>query len=214
MIQIGTYSIQELEELLGTKGKQTTDRKLTRLEITFTSTGRGNARMYHISAIQNHFKVYCVLKLHIPAQADLLKIRNLYYYFFCVEGFQKLPLIEMAKVMEREGVHNSRQSISRWISHLQTLNYIEFDNADCIYYAISRDENNEHIYTEITKEEYNRAWRSYFENRDKEGCQSAYSRMYSMLGGHPYKKPIYRMNAIEMENINELIVAITDTLPT
>ena len=214
MIQIGTYSIRELKELLGTKDKQATDRKLTRLEITFTSTGRGNARMYHISAIQNPFKVYCVLKLHIHAQSDFPKIRNLYYYFFCVEGFQELPLIEMAKVMEREGVHNSRQFISRWISHLQTLNYIEFNNAECIYYAISRNENNEHIYTKITKEEYNKAWRSYFEDRDKEGCQSAYSRMYSMLGGHPYKRPEYHMNAIEMENINELIVAITDTLPT
>ena len=213
MLKVGTYSIVELREILGTKDKQATDRKLTRYGVEYSSSGRGDSRVYTITNIPDPFKVYCVRVLGIPAQADFDKIRNLYYYFFCVEGFSDLPYIEMEKVMEIEGVPASRHVASKWISYLRHLDYINFTGSECDYYAISRDSSNNRICKEITRAEYNRAWSIYFEWRDQEGCGLAYARMYNTIGGHPYKKPIFRENALKCAEIQELIDIIIDTLP-
>lgn len=213
MLKVGSYSFSELKEILGTKDKQATDRKLTRYGVEYSSTGWADSREYTITHIPDPFKLYCVIKLGIPAQADFKKIRNLYYYFFCVEGFTDLPLIEMAKVMESEGVPASRQFVSKWIAYLRHLDYINFTNAECAYYAISRDEAGNRICKEITRSEYNKAWSIYFEWRDIEGCGLAYARMYNTIGGHPYKKPIYQENALKCAEIQELVDIIIDTLP-
>ena len=94
MLKVGKYPIGELKKLLGTADKQGIDRKLTRYGVAFSSTGWADSRVYDITNIPDPFRLYCVLMLGIPAQADFAKIRNLYYYFFCVEGFTELPLIQ------------------------------------------------------------------------------------------------------------------------
>ena len=213
MLKVGKYPIGELKRLLGTADKQGIDRKLTRYGITFTSTGWADQREYTIHSIPDPFKLYCVLMLDIPAQSDFDKIRNLYYYFFCAEDFTTLPLIEMAKVMEAEGVPASRQFVSKWIAYLRHLDYINFTSAECEYYAISRDEQNNRVCKVISRADYISAWAIYFEWRGLEGCAAAYSRMYNTIGGHPYKKPIYQENALKYAEIQELIDIIIDTLP-
>ena len=213
MLQVRTYSFSELKEVLGTKDKQSTDRKLTRYGVEYASTGWADNREYTITHISDPFRMYCVLVLGTPPQADFEKIRNLYYYFFCVEGFTDLPLIEMAKVMEKEGVPASRQFVSKWIEYLRHLDYINFTQSECEYYAISRDEQDNRICKSISRTDYLHAWAIYFEWRDIEGCGLAYARMYNTIGGHPYKKPIYQQNALMAAEIQELIDIIIDTLP-
>lgn len=213
MLQLRTYSFSELKEVLGTKDKQATDRKLTRYGVEYSSTGWADNREYTITRIPDPFRLYCVLVLGTPPQADFEKIRNLYYYFFCVEGFTDLPLIEMAKVMEKEGVPASRQFVSKWIEYLRHLDYINFTQSECEYYAISRDEQDNRICKSISRTDYLHAWAIYFEWRDIEGCVLAYARMYNSIGGHPYKKPIYQQNALMAAEIQELIDIIIDTLP-
>ena len=213
MIKVGNYSLVELKSILGVSDKQGIDRKLTRYGVEFTSTGWGNSREYHIINIPDPFRVYCVFDLGIPAQADFPKIRNLYYYFFCVEGFTDLPLIEMAKVMEDEGVPASRQFVSKWIEYLRHLDFINFTSTECDYYAISKDEEGNRVCKTISRTDYRNAWSIYFERRDVEGCGTAYARMYNTIGGHPYKKPIYNENALKFAEIQELIDIIIDTLP-
>lgn len=213
MLKVGKYPIGEMKKLLGTADKQGIDRKLTRYGVAFSSTGWADSRVYNITNIPDPFRLYCVLMLGIPAQSDFEKIRNLYYYFFCVEGFTELPLIEMAKVMEDEGVPASRQFVSKWIEYLRHLDYINFTQSDCEYYAISRDEQGNRICKEITRADYVGAWAIYFEWKIIEGCGSAYARMYNTIGGHPYKKPIYQQNALMFAEIQELIDIIIDTLP-
>ena len=213
MLKVGKYPIGELKKLLGTADKQGIDRKLTRYGVAFSSTGWADSRVYDITNIPDPFRLYCVLMLGIPAQSDFEKIRNLYYYFFCVEGFTDLPLIEMAKVMEAEGVPASRQFVSKWIEYLRNLDYINFTQSDCEYYAISRDEQNNRVCKAISRTDYRNAWSIYFEWRDVEGCGTAYARMYNTIGGHPYKKPIYQQNALMFAEIQELIDIIIDTLP-
>ena len=213
MLKVGKYPIGELKKLLGTADKQGIDRKLTRYGVAFSSTGWADSRVYEITNIPDPFRLYCVLMLGIPAQSDFEKIRNLYYYFFCVEGFTDLPLIEMAKVMEAEGVPASRQFVSKWIEYLRHLDYINFTQSDCEYYAISRDEQGNRVCKSISRTDYCNAWSIYFEWRDVEGCGTAYARMYNTIGGHPYKKPIYQQNALMYAEIQELIDIIIDTLP-
>lgn len=213
MLQLRSYAFSELKEVLGTKDKQATDRKLTRYGVEFSSTGWADNRKYTITHIPDPFRLYCVLVLGTPPQADFEKIRNLYYYFFCVEGFTDLPLIEMAKVMEKEGVPASRQFVSKWIEYLRHLDYINFTQSECEYYAISRDEQDNRICKSISRTDYLHAWAIYFEWRDIEGCGLAYARMYNTIGGHPYKKPLYQQNALMAAEIQELIDIIIDTLP-
>ena len=214
MLEVKRYSIAELSAILGSTGKQAIDRKLERYGIEYTSSGWADNRVYEIKHIPDPFMVYCITKLGIPAQANFEKIRNLYYYFFCDEGFADLPLIEMAEYLEAEGVPQSRQCVTKWIEYLRHLDYIGFTNTDCKYYAIEKTPSKVKICHEITREEYCQAWAIYHRNKIEHGSYYAYALMYNTLGGHPYKKPIYYQNAIMYQEIQELIDIILDTLPT
>ena len=214
MLEVKKYSIAELSAIIGSAGKQAIDRKLERYGVEYTSSGRGSSLVYEIINITDPFKVYCITKLGIPAQADFNKIRNLYYYFFCDEGFADLPLIEMAEYMEAEGVPQSRQCITRWIEYLKDINYIGFTKTDCKYFRIEKTPSKVKIPHEISREEYGKAWAIYHQHKLIEGPAYAYALMYNTLGGHPYKKPIYYNNAIMYQEIQELIDIIIDTLPT
>lgn len=123
MIKIGTFSYLELKEILGANNKQAVDRRLKGYGVSFTSSGRGDKRVYEITEIENPFKLYCITELGISAQSNFDKIRNLFYYFFCVDGFTKLSHVEMEKTMRTEGSQMSRQFISKWIKYLQHLDY-------------------------------------------------------------------------------------------
>lgn len=213
LLKIGSYSYPELAKILGANSKQGVDRKLEGYEVSFTSSGRSNKRIYQITEIKNPFRLYCITELGIHAQADFDKIRDIYYYFFCVDGFSNLPLVEMEKIMDADGFSHSRQATSKWIKYLRHLDYINYTQSDCNYYAISRDKQKNRVCKEITKEDYKKAWAIYFDYRSKEGSHLAYARMYNYIGGHPYKKPIYTENAIKQAEIEELIHMIIDTLP-
>ena len=112
------YPIAEMEEELKTKGKQNIDRKLERYGIDFSVSGWGASVVYTIKHIPDPFKVYAIVKLGIPAQADFTKIRNFYYFLFCAEGFAEAPLIEMERIMEVEGVPMARQTITKWVNFI------------------------------------------------------------------------------------------------
>ena len=74
MLKVGKYPIGELKKLLGTADKQGIDRKLTRYGVAFSSTGWADSRVYDITNIPDPFRLYCVLMLGIPAQADFDKM--------------------------------------------------------------------------------------------------------------------------------------------
>lgn len=213
MLAKKSYSIAEMEELLNTKGKQNIDRKLERYGIGFTSDGRGDTRIYTINSIPDDpFKVYAIIKLGIPAQSDFTKIRNLYYLLFCAEGFAEAPLIEMARIMEAEGVPMARQTITKWVDYLQHINYITFSADNIKYYVIRKNPMGQKEYKEVDAETYKKGWAIYFHYRPLEGSGSAYSRMYNIIGGHPYKKPEIVENAVLQGEIDELIEVINESM--
>ncbi len=211
MLELREYPVSELEELLNTTGKQNIDRKLERYGITFTSNGRGASLLYTIKHISDPFKVYAITKLGIPAQANFTKIRNLYYFLFCGDGFAENPLIEMEQIMEAEGVPMARQTITKWITYLQHIDYITF-SADFRYYVIYYTELGEKAYKEVDAETYKSGWAIYHEWKYKEGSSNAYALMYNTIGGHPYKKPAIIENAFYQAEIDELIEVIVESL--
>lgn len=214
MLEEREYGFEEIKAIMGCPDKQGIDRKLRGYGISFESRGRGKNRIYTIQHISDPFKVYCILKLGIPAQSDFLKILHLYYYFFNCDAFASAPAIEQEKMMEEDGRPVSRKTITKWITYLETINYIMFDRNNCWYYVISRGPNEQKIYTETDKETYNKGWRIYFKYKDEEGCGPAYSRMYNFIGGHPYKKQKFEENGIMKSDVLELTNLITETYLT
>lgn len=213
MIEKRDYPITELEELLKTKGKQNLDRKLERYGIGFTSNGHGNTRIYTIANVPaDPFKLYAIIKLGIPAQADFTKIRNLYYFLFCGEGFSDSPLIEMARIMEDQGVPMARQTITKWLNYLQHIDYITFSADKIHYYIIRKTPSGQREYKEVDAETYKKGWAIYHTYKKVEGSGNAYSRMFNIIGGHPYKKPEIVENAILQNDIDELIEVINDSM--
>ena len=211
MFEKRNYPLAEMEELLNTSGKQNIDRKLERYGIDFSSDGYGAARIYTIKHIPDPFKVYAIVKLGIPAQANFMKIRNLYYFLFCAEGFSDNPLIEMERIMEAEGIPMARQTITKWLNYLQHLDYITL-SADNIKYYVIRKTSIGREYNEVDAETYKKGWAIYHHWKMIEGSANAYCRMYNTIGGHPYKKPEIVENAILQNEINELIEVINESI--
>lgn len=208
MLEIRDYSITELRELLGTTDKQGIDRKLTGYGVEFSSAGWADNRIYTITAIPDPFKMYAITKLGIPAQADFTKIRNLYFYFFCVDGFADWPMTEMEAILEEDGKRISPKTISKWLHYLEHLDYVKFSQCDFTYYAIYKTTDGIQLYREISKEIYLEGWRIYFDSRDEEGCGSAYIKLRNHIGGHPYKRPSIDHNIAYTAEIEELIEVI------
>ena len=214
MIELKTYTKAELAEILHTTARQGITRKLDRYSITYTCDGDGDDLRITIKAIPDPFKVFCITELGIPAQADFTKLRNLFYYLFCCEGFAGLPLIQMAERMDEDGRHLSRETIGKWLNYLQGIDYVAFDKTDCIYYAISPATDGRKLHREISKGQYNTGWKIYFEKKPEEGSHGAYAKMYSYIGGHPYKKAKMIPNAFYIPQINQLIDIINDSFNT
>ena len=208
MLEIRDYSIAELRELFGTKDKHGIDRKLTGYGVEFTSSGWADNRIYTITAIPNPFKLYAITKLGIPAQADFTKIQNLYFYFFCVDGFADWPMTEMEAILEEDGKRISPKTISKWLHYLERLDYVKFSQCEFTYYAIYKATNGTQLYREISREKYLEGWRIYFDSRDEEGCESAYIKLRNHIGGHPYKRPSVDYNIAYTAEIAELIEVI------
>ncbi len=211
MLELKQYSPAELAEVIQTSPeRQQITRKLNRYNICFTCAGRGHNLIYTIEAIPHPFKVYCVFDLGIDPRADFRKLRNLFYYLFCVDGFAELPILEMAERLSETNAPVSRETIGKWLTYLAHINFVMFDTSDCVYYRINKV-GGKMIHTEIDRETYNAGWRLYFERKEASGSSVAYEAMTKYVGGHPYKKAKMVENAFYQEEIHRLIDYINET---
>ncbi len=206
MLELKEYSLAEMAEALRSTAitKQAITRRLDNLPLTYTRDGRGNTLTFTIQSIQDPFKVYCILDLDIDSRADFKKLRNLFYYLFCVEGFVEMPMSEMEAWLNEADMPVSRKTISKWLNYLQNIDFIMLDKSDSIYYKIKK-RNGQKIHMEIDRETYNKAWQIYFEEKKQRGSDWAYWAMYEFLGGHPYRKPRIVQNAFYQQEIEKLI---------
>ena len=212
MLEEKEYGFDEIKTIMGCSDKQGIDRKLINYGINFESRGRGRKRIYTIKHISDPFKVYCILTLGIPPQANFTKILQLYYHYFNYEDFPTVPAVIQEKILSDTRVPVSRGTISKWLKHLDKLGYIILDMGDFYYYIIKTDDKKNKTYIETDRETYNKAWKTYYYHKvvKQEDPYIAYTIMYHFLGGHPYKKAKGCLNVLMRKEYEELIDLIND----
>lgn len=187
------YPIGMLEKLIGTNGKQATDRKLKKYGYGFTSTGTGRNRIYTISSLPNsfyRFRSYCVFSLGYSPQTDFVKLRDFLYLLLGDEDFNWLPDEAKEEYTRLIGKGISRQTIANYTRQLEKSGYIDTIFGDFVYYKVYKNFGVQE-YEIITKEEYSQAWKLYWNWRNAhpdEDSRPAYAHMYNKFGGVPRKQ--------------------------
>lgn len=192
-LEMRAYSIGVLSRILGTKGKQATDRKLEKYGYCFTSNGTGTKRVYTITALPDafqRFKSFCVFSLGFPPQTDFKKLRDFVFYLLSDENFIWRPDELMEEYLRLEGRGITRQTIAHYRKRLEENGIIFTVNDEFVYYKIY-DYCGEQRHEIISREEYRRAWSYYFEWKNKnpkEDSRPAFTAMYNRFGGVPRKQ--------------------------
>ena len=211
MLELRTYTKNEITGILDTTDRQGVKRKLDGYGVEYTIDGWGNYTLT-ITAINDPFRLFCITTLGIPAQADFDKLKTLYYHLFCCPEFATQPYEVMASKLKEEGEADppSNKTIGKWVAYLGTIDFVAFDRDDCVYYAIQEGQDGMRNCVEISKETYCAGWRIYWEYKTKEGTDLAYYRMYNYVGGHPCRRPKMKANGIYNKEIEQLIDILED----
>ncbi|MBQ7767381.1 MAG: hypothetical protein IJ403_00680 [Oscillospiraceae bacterium] len=211
MLELRTYTKDEIINILGTEDRQGIKRKLDGYGVEYIIDGWRDYTLT-ITAINDPFKLFCITILGIPAQADFNKVKTLYYHLFCCPEFATKPYEVMASVLKEEGEKDppSSKTVSKWVAYLGKIDFVAFDREDCSYYAIQKRKGGLRNCTEISKETYCTGWHIYWEYKECEGTDAAYYRMFNYVGGHPCRKAKMKPNAIYLNEINQLIDILTD----
>ena len=187
------YPLGVLENLMSTKGKQATDRKLTAYGYEYSSSGRGKTRVYTITALPDafhQFRSFCVFSLGFDPNTDFRKLRDFVVYLFADEDFNWRPEEAMEEYLRLEGRGISRQTIASYKKRLEAHYIIDTVFGDFVYYKVYKKFGAQ-THEVITKEEYSKAWRLYWQWREEhpeDDSTPAYSFMYSIFGGVPRKQ--------------------------
>lgn len=209
------YPLGVLRNILGTSDKQGTERKLEKYGYGFTSTGRGSARVYTITSLPDafhRFSLYCITALGFPAQTDFKKLRDFVIFLFNDPDFDWRPDEMMEEYTRLAGHGMTRQTIAKYKKRLEDAGLIDTIFGDYVYYKVYKNCGvQEHEI--ISKEEYSRAWKLYWDYRKAHpdcGSSPAYSHMYTKFEGVPRKQRRVNKNEIyykEREKLVELATA-------
>lgn len=217
MLELRDYPLGVLENLIDTKGKQATDRKLTAYGYEYSSTGTGKKRVYTITTLPDalhQFRSYCVFSLEFPPQTDFKKLRNFVCYLFGDEDFNWRPEEAMEEYLRLEKRGISRQTIASYKKHLEAHYIIDTVFGDFVYYKVYKDCGAQ-THEIITKEEYSRAWRLYWKWREEhpdDDSTPAYSFMYNKFGGVPRKQRRIQDNLFGKKEADILYALATDSI--
>ena len=198
-------------QMLGVKDNQGAQRKLSRYGVRFFVNGWGKNASFNITAIDDPFKVYCILEMGFDANCDFKKLRNYLFFLLGEDEYCWLPDEPMEKHMRSKGFYLSRQTITKYREHLERLNYIH--GGDFIYYRVYRDDRDRQCYQQVEKEEYNKAWRVYWDIRnDGADSELAFACMYSAFGGVPRKQAKPIKNAFHLKELNYLLDLVSTSI--
>lgn len=199
MLDLRTYERNELIEIFNTERIDYIQKKIKGYGYKFDTEGRGKTFKLTITECPPRFREFCIEKLGFAPQTDFKKLKAFLSKLLLDEEFRRLPYVGMAREMaEEQGM--CAQTVGKCARYLEQENII--GRGDWIYYAIK---NNKDMYCEeITKKQYNKAWKIYFDNMDYAYCDR-YGMMCDSVGGHPHKTEEILLNAFESEIIDELI---------
>lgn len=198
MLDLHQYNRQELIAIFKTERIDSIEAKLKRYGYKFQKQGRGKTYTLTITECPYRFREFCIEKLGFAPQTDFKKLKAYLSNFILDKQFRRLTFVEMERELKKD-TYVSAQTIGRWTKHLFNENIIGY--GDWIYYSI--DTTKKCKSKEITKKEYNTAWKIYYDNIDFDYCDR-YGMMCWSIGGYPFKKEEILLNAIESERIDEL----------
>lgn len=210
MLEEKTYTIEELSDIIGTSGKEATNRKLKGYKIDYKSEGRGNKLVYTITNITDRFKVFCVFDLGFSPQTDFRKLRDFLFYLLGNDDFNWRPMEMMEEYLLIRGKGISRQTISKYIERLKSLDLFA-EISDYVYYRVYKYFGVQK-HEIVTKEEYSKAWRLYWDKRAHGyDSRAAYSCMYTAFGGVPRRHAILAKSAFCLDQYNLLTELIAES---
>lgn len=201
MLEEKTYTRAEMAHILGTNSKSGMKNKLLTCGIHGHFDGRGDEMTITIPSIPDPFKFFCIYDLGVDPHTDFLKLRELYFYYFCDIEFRAMPDEVKEHRMKGWGHSLTRQSIRKYEKYLEDNNLVG-DTFEYIYYFANED--HQRICDE---EEYKEAWREYWNSMEENfhyslGCILM---MKDKYGGVAKKQAIPDTNALEAEKVNQLI---------
>lgn len=206
MLECKEYTAPELWKYFGVKNNDGLDEKLKETyKVEFIKAGSGRNARYTITAIPDPFKVFCVFDLGFPSQTDFRKLRDFIFYLLGDDDFNWRPAEMMEEYLRVEGRGISRQTIGKYQKRLEDLGFVG-EWGDYVYYRVYKYYGVQK-HEEITREEYNFAWRQYFNYRAEHPDQDsrpAYAYMYGLFGGVPRKQRRMEQNAFYLEQLNTL----------
>lgn len=218
MLELRSYKKAELAAIVGTNDRQGIERKLQRNKVVYETSGRGENLVFEIIAIHDPFKIYALWELKIDPHADFIKIRNLYYYFFCCDGFAELPVFKQAELLQEDNRYVSEQTITKWIEYLGKLQWIFINPREFTYHAIYKDNQGKKVMKDIERKLYAEGWKTYWtlkeeyaKNGEEHPGSLAYRKMVKLIGGHPFKKPLIEHNVFYAKDVEYMVGLITES---
>ena len=118
MLNIGTYTRQELQELFQTDRIDYIKSKLKRQGYIYTTCGRGKTFTLTIVGTPPRFRNFCIEHLGFAPQTDFVRLKIFLYKLFFDKEFRKLPYYAMVLLLENE-MSIPYQTLSHWLSILE-----------------------------------------------------------------------------------------------
>ena len=200
MLDMRTYTREELVELYHTDRIDSIKSKLNRQGYTYSACGRGQTFTLTISGLPPRFKTFCMEQLGFAPQTDFERLKVFLYNFFFDDDYRQLPIVTMARILEKE-FYISYQTLSNWIDKLEKANLIHRSMAEFNYFAFGKDECGNPIEIPITEQLYKKAWNEYWKGNEYSYCE-ALACMNEVIKGTPKKFGVIDLNAFE-ESITE-----------
>ena len=202
------YNRQELEAIFKTTRIDVIKNKLTRQGYKFETSGRGQGLMLTITELPQRFKSFCIDKLNFEPQTDFNKLKAFFSVALFDDRFIQLPFSEMERQLSKE-IGVSRQTISKWLNHLDKQGLITISKNIYNYFLIEKKDGVNKA-KEIPREEYAAAWKSYWKNKDEYGAEAAFRLVQADANGVPYKKGQVGYNAFRLDILTELLEIIIE----
>ena len=202
MLDMRTYTREELVELYHTDRIDSIKSKLNRQGYTYSACGRGQTFALTISGLPPRFKTFCMEQLGFAPQTDFERLKVFLYNFFFDDDYRQLPIVTMARILEKE-FYISYQTLSNWIDKLEKANLIHRSMAEFNYYAFGKDECGNPIEIPITEKLYKKAWNEYWKGNEYSYCE-ALACMNEVIKGTPKKFGVIDLNAFDEQTIEEL----------
>lgn len=207
MLELRTYTIDEIASILGVNDRQGIQRKLNRYGVKYSASGWGTRTKFEIKNIADEFKLFCILDLGMSANTNFNKFLYFMYYFLNDEDFRWLPDETLEIKMDEQKKHISRQTIANYKDKLERAKLFHTSYEYVYYFARG---GKQILADEII---YKKAWREYWENKNNGiDSQEAICIMCAKYGGVARKQAIMEENAIHADIINKINDMVCKTI--